>query len=220
VQLVAEDDSLRAALKRRLPGPAMTEELTVGEEPPRLRLGCPQLQQRASISPAMARWASLAFSATPRSTSCGARLMVCLTGRFRWGASVRTTPSRRCAGMTQSFTVCLARNTAEAGSLRLSQLAISAGSPVTSACRHGRERPHHYTNRTDARAERLTPNVAAQNSTVVGQRKAQSSTKDWPCGVELCLPSSDCLARQKARRRFMELRPESWLQGQCRALYT
>ena len=39
-----------------------------------------------------------------------------------------------------------------------------------------------------AQAEPLTPNVAAHDITVVGQKKARSTTKYWPCGVELCLP--------------------------------
>jgi hypothetical protein len=44
--------------------------------------------------------------------------------------------------------------------------------------------------------------------------------ENWPYGLELCLPQLRCLARQKARRRGLGLRPESWMQGQWRPSYS
>jgi hypothetical protein len=64
--------------------------------------------------------------------------------------------------------------------------------------------------RTDATS--LRSSWPAENHT--------AQTQSWPYGLELCLPQLCCLARQKARRRALGLRPEFWLQGQWRPSYT
>ena len=55
---------------------------------------------------------------------------------------------------------------------------------------------------------------------LLGDQEPSAQTENWPYGLELCLPQLRCLASQKARRRALGLRPESWLQGQWRRSYT